>query len=157
MSLEQRPERADRGELPAPVHLEHAVDERIVQRVEITRGDGLGEARGIDEDIDAAPALLGRCGERRQRGAVLDIGAGREMVARRQRGHHGLCRRLVAAPMNEHGGAGLREQARGGGADAAGTAHDDGCLARERKRCGHGAHLIGGAGRMASPGSMTNV
>jgi hypothetical protein len=56
--LQERGEGTDGRELSAPIDGEHAVDQLVVQRFEIGVRHGLGEAGGVDQDIQATEAPL---------------------------------------------------------------------------------------------------
>ena len=108
-------------------------------------GDGLGEAGGVDQDVQPAPAGGDRVAQGVDRGSVGDIRRQGGVATAGKGGGDCLAGGVLAGPMgDDHGGAGLGEQAGAGGADAAGAADDQGDLAVEL----HGdAHLMGGTGK----------
>ena len=133
------------GELAAPVDGEHAVDQLVVQRVEIGMRHRLGEARRVDQDVEPAVALLDR---RRAGRSATDVSAtsagkaewpepGRAVdQAGRLIGGFGTVEVRYGDP-----GAGLGQHPGCGGADAAGSTDDERNFPFEGNRVSHGEVL----------------
>jgi hypothetical protein len=104
----------------------------------------LGEARGVDEDVEPPVRLLDGLAQGEQRCGVGDIGRIGLVAFASQSGEDFLRRiGLVAAgAMGDRDlGASVGEEPRGRGADAARAADDEGRLAGERFRIGHAIGL----------------
>ena len=120
---------------------------------------GLGEPGSVDEHVQRLPAPRPhRLAQREQRGGVGDLGRHRQMAAAGQRVRErdgGLGRARGVG--DDDAGAGVGEKSGARRSDAARTADDEGESAVEELCHGPASYLIGGMGRLASPGRMTKV
>jgi hypothetical protein len=154
--LEQRRERANGGEDAAPVRLEDGIDELVGERVEVARGHGLGEAGGVDEDVQLAQARAHDFRGARERGAVDDGRLHVEMLAPVEAAQEGgrLVTRL--AMQGDDARTEAREAPRRRLSHRAQRARDEHAAAVEAlERRKGGGHGIGGVGMRRVPGCIT--
>jgi hypothetical protein len=126
--------------LPAPIDLKHAINQFVRQRLEIGVRDGLGEACGVDQNIEPAIAVLDAGAQREQCRAIRHVGheGGMTVAGQALDDLAGFSDAIGAWHVgNCDGGAGAGQHATGGSADGTCSTDDQRDIASERFDIGH--------------------
>jgi hypothetical protein len=126
--------RANNRELPTPIDPEHAVDQLVVQSIQIRVRNGFGESGGIYQNVQTRAIRHHPLPQRDQRIRIHDIGfASRVSVAFQSRKHGLSSSRFLGSAIGDHDpGSASREHSRGRSADRSRAPDNEDCLAQSQ-------------------------
>ena len=122
--IEQRAQRTDHCERPAPVDAEDAVDQLVVELVEVGVWHRAGDPRCVDEHVQITEGLADSPGQLVDIPGVVHTAAHREVARAGQRVDHSLSAVEAARHSDDHRRAALGQAATDLRADAAAAGDD---------------------------------